>query len=65
MISKTANNAAAILLAGAIVFPALSADMVVEQLPRKQNERTSQGAGPVGAIIGRVAVIDGRTLWFP
>lgn len=65
MISKTAKSACAILLAGAIASPALSADMVVEQLPREESERRSRGVGPVEAIIGRVAVMDGRTLWFP
>lgn len=64
MISKTAKNAAAILLAGAIASPALSADIVMEHVPREQNAH-SQGAGPLATIIGRVAVIDGRTLWFP
>lgn len=65
MTSIAANTAAAILLAGVIASPALSADIVMEQLPREQNARTSQGAGPLGTIIGRVAVIDGHTLWFP
>lgn len=65
MISKTAKSACAILLAGAIASPALSADMVVEELPREQNAGRSQGAGSPGTITGRVAVMDGRTLWFP
>lgn len=65
MISISANRAAAILLAGVIASPALSADAVMEQLAPDQSARISQGAGPLGTIMGRVAVIDGRTLWFP
>lgn len=65
MISISATRAAAILLAGVIASPALSADIVTEQPPREQNARMSQGAGSLGTITGRVAVIDGRTLWFP
>jgi endonuclease YncB( thermonuclease family) len=65
MISISATRAAAILLAGVVASPALSADIVSEQLPREQNAHVSQGAGPLGTITGRVAVMDGRTLWFP
>jgi endonuclease YncB( thermonuclease family) len=52
-------------LAASVLSPALSADLLPLPDPQAGNPNGSAGAGRATTIAGRVAVLDGHTLWFP
>ena len=64
MMPLVIRSSLAVLLSIAIPSPALAADIAVEQQQARNQLPGSRAIG-AGSIAGHVAVIDGRTLWFP
>jgi endonuclease YncB( thermonuclease family) len=54
-----------ILTGGAYAVPALAADVTADPSLQKPSERVTSVVSAAHVYRGRVAVMDGRTLWFP